>query len=220
MAMKYLDRPFEVKDKDEKTGRFTGYGSVFGEVDSYRDIVMPGAFKNTLARFKQLGRKVPMLWQHNSRQPMGVYDVLKEDKHGLYVEGAINMKTQVGVEGFALMDQGALSGLSIGYETVMFKDDNEKLVRELHELDLWEISPVTFPAGDTARIQTVKSWDQLTTLRDCEEALQNTFGLSGREASKMIHAIKAAALKPQGEPAQKKAAVPYDLIEQIRNFSL
>lgn len=217
MAMKTLDRPFELKDIDSK-GKFTGYGSVFGEVDSYRDIVMPGAFKNTLARFKELGRKPPMLWQHSSRQPMGVYPVLKEDKYGLYVEGEINMKTQVGVEGHALMEQGALSGLSIGYETIMFKDDGEKLVRELHEIDLWEISPVTFPAGDSARIQTVKSWDQLTTLRDCEEALQNMFGLSQREAGKMIHAIKAAST--QGEPAQKKTVVPPDLIESIRSFSL
>ncbi len=218
MAMKTLDRPFELKDKDEKTGRFTGYGSVFGEPDSYRDIVMPGAFKNTLERYKQMKRKVPMLWQHNSRQPMGVYDVLREDKHGLYVEGEINMKTQVGTEGFALMEQGALSGLSIGYDTVMFKDDDVRLVRELHELDLWEISPVTFPAGDSARIQTVKSWDDLATLRDCEEALQNTFGLSQREAAKMIHRIKAAS-GTQGEPADKSPELK-TIHSTLSNFKL
>lgn len=205
MAVKYLDRPFELKDIDDK-GRFTGYGSVFGELDSYRDIVIKGAFKNTLQKFKELKRKVPMLWQHNSRQPMGVYDVLKEDSHGLYVEGDINMKTQVGREGHALMEQGALSGLSIGYDTVMFKDDDVKLVRELHEVDLWEISPVTFPAGDTARIQTVKSWDELTTLRQCEEALQNMFGLSQREAVKMVARIKAASAEKQGEPAKKETS--------------
>lgn len=202
MAVKYLDRPFELKDIDEK-GKFTGYGSVFGELDSYRDIVVKGAFKNTLARFKELKRKVPMLWQHNSRQPMGVYTDVKEDSYGLFVEGEINMDTQVGREGYSLMKQGALSGLSIGYDTVMFKDDDVKLVRELHEVDLWEISPVTFPAGDSARIQTVKSWDDLTTLRECEEALQNTFGLSQREAVKMVARIKAAK---QGEPAKKETS--------------
>lgn len=218
MAMKTLDRPFELKDIDSKSGKFTGYGSVFGEVDSYRDIVMPGAFKKSLAQYKELKRKVPMLWQHSSRQPMGVYTDIKEDKHGLYVEGEINMKTQVGIEGHALMEQGALSGLSIGYETIMFKDDNEKLVRELHEVDLWEISPVTFPAGDGARIQSVKNWDDLRTLRECEEALQNTFGLSQREAVKMVARIKAA--ETQGEPAQKKTAVPPDLIATLADFSL
>lgn len=218
MKLKYLDRPFEVKDMDTATGKFTGYGSVFGETDSYRDIVMPGAFKNTLAKFKELKRKVPMLWQHNSRQPMGVYDVLKEDKIGLYVEGSINMKTQVGIEGQALMEQGALSGLSIGYDTVMFKDDKDTLVRELHELDLWEISPVTFPAGDSARIQTVKSWDDLATLRDCEEALQNIYGLSSSEATKMIARIKAAS-GTQGEPVEKPKG-SQELLSVLKEFSL
>lgn len=216
MAMKTLDRPFELKSLDD-TGKFTGYGSVFGEIDSYRDKVMKGAFKNTLARFKQLKRKVPMLWQHNSRQPMGVYSDIKEDDHGLWVEGEINMDTQVGREGYSLMKQGALSGLSIGYDTVMFKDDNDALVRELHELDLWEISPVTFPAGDTARIQSVKNWEDLDTLRKCEEALQNMFGLSQRESAKMVHAIKTAS-GTQGDPA-KKPKVPDDLKDVLKSFS-
>jgi uncharacterized protein len=217
MKMKYLDRPFEVKDMDGK-GRFTGYGSVFDELDSYRERVKRGAFKNTLAKFKSLKRKVPMLWQHSSREPMGVYDELKEDNYGLYVEGSINMKTQVGIEGYALMEQGALSGLSIGYDTVMFKDDQNALVRDLIELDLWEISPVTFPAGDSARIQTVKSWDELTTLRECEDALQNTFGLSSSEATKMVARIKAAS-GTQGEPVKQSKGLQ-DLFQELKSFSL
>lgn len=218
MKMKYLDRPFEVKDIDD-SGKFKGYASVFGEIDSYRDIVMPGAFKKSLASYKEKNRLVPMLWQHRSAEPMGVYTSLKEDSHGLLVEGDINMDTQRGREGHSLMKQGALTGLSIGYNTVMFKDDEKKLIRELHELDLWEVSPVTFPAGDSARIQTVKSWDDLTTLADCEEALQNMFGLSKSESERMIHRIKAAS-GARGEPVKQSKGSGSDLLKTLQNFQL
>lgn len=217
MKMKYLDRPFEVKDIDD-AGKFKGYASVFGEIDSYRDIVMPGAFKKSLENYKAIGRKVPMLWQHRSAEPMGVYTSLKEDSHGLLVEGDINMDTQRGREGHSLMKQGALTGLSIGYNTVMFKDDEKKLIRELHELDLWEVSPVTFPAGDSARIQTVKSWEELTTLAECEEALQNTFGLSKSEAERMVNRIKTAS-GARGEPVNQSKG-SNSVLALLRDISL
>src|SRR5690606_7913357 len=160
---RYIDRPFQVKEVG-KDGKFAGYGSVFGELDSYRDIVMPGAFAKSLAEdFDAKDRLVPMLWQHDYFNPIGVYDVIREDSKGLYVEGACNMEVQQGRECHALMKQGALTGLSIGYTTVVSEWDEKALTRKLIEVNLWEVSPVTFPAGDSARAQ-VKSLAEVGTM--------------------------------------------------------
>jgi HK97 family phage prohead protease len=186
---KFIERPFEVKSIGEN-GTFTGYGSVFGELDSYRDVVLPGAFTKSLAAYEAKGRPVPMLWQHNSREPIGVYTNIKEDDRGLYVEGQMNMKVQRAVEAHALMEQRALSGLSIGYNTVRAEDDEKSMIRKLIEVDLWEISPVTFPAGDSARIATVKSIEDLMTISDCEDVLRDA-GFSRKEAATLISRIKS-----------------------------
>lgn len=202
MKTKYIERPFELKSI-ANDGTFKGYGSVFGEVDSYRDIVLPGAFNKSIAAdFGAKGRKVPMLWQHRAAQPIGIYTEIKEDAHGLYVEGEINMEVQQGKEAHSLMKQGALSGLSIGYETITEEWDKDNRVRKLHEVKLWEISPVTFPAGDTARISSVKSFDELVTLSDCEKFLRDAADLSQKEAATLIARIKAAT---QGDPADPHA---------------
>lgn len=201
MNRKYIERPFQLKSIADN-GSFTGYASVYGEMDSYRDIVMPGAFDVSLEKFKSMGRKVPMLWQHSSREPIGVYTSLKSDAHGLLVEGEINMDVQRGREGHSLMKQGALTGLSIGYDTVMDKWDEKNLTRELHEIDLWEISPVTFPAGDNARIVDVKTIGELQTLSDCEACLRDA-GYSRSEATAIVSRIKALAL--QSDSAAVKA---------------
>lgn len=188
--VKKLARPFELKTVADN-GTFTGYGSVFGERDSYRDVVIKGAFSDSLDQdFAAKKRKVPMLWQHDYRQPIGVYTVVKEDSHGLYVEGEINMDVQKGVEAHALMKQGALTGLSIGYETIGEEWDKEELVRKLTKVKLYEISPVTFPAGDSARVSAVKSIAGFMSLSDCEDFLREA-GLSQKEACALIARIKA-----------------------------
>lgn len=187
---RYLDRPFEVKSVTGD-GKFSGYGSVFGELDSYRDIVMPGAFKKSLKEdFTDKKRKVPMLWQHNSYAPIGVYTDIYEDSTGLYVEGQCNMKVQQGIECHALMDQGALTGLSIGYTTVVSEWDEKALTRKLIEVNLWEVSPVTFPAGDSARAQ-VKSLLEVGTLSELEDYLRDAYGVSRKEATALASKLKA-----------------------------
>ena len=185
-----LDRPFEIKSVSA-SGKFTGYGSVFGELDSYRDIVMPGAFNKSLKRdFSDKGRKVPMLWQHDSYNPIGVYDVIQEDEKGLYVEGQCNMKVQRGIECHSLMEQGALTGLSIGYTTIDSDMDDQLLARKLIEVKLWEVSPVTFPAGDSARAQ-VKSLMEVGTLSELEDYLRDAYGASKKEAVALAARLKA-----------------------------
>jgi HK97 family phage prohead protease len=191
-GVKHITRPFEIKSVDEN-GRFTGYGSVFGELDSYRDIVMPGAFKDSLKEdFQAKKRLVPMLWQHDWWSPIGVYPVIEEDKVGLYLEGECNKEVQKGAECHALMKQGALTGLSIGYTTVTSEWDEENLIRKLIKVNLWEVSPVTFPAGDSARINHVKSFAGFTTLSECEDALRDA-GFSTKEAVTLMSRIKALA---------------------------
>lgn len=187
---RYIDRPFEVKEVG-KDGKFVGHGSVFGELDSYRDIVMPGAFKKSLKEdFSAKQRKVPMLWQHNSWSPIGVYDEIYEDEKGLYVEGACNMDVQQGRECYALMKQGALTGLSIGYTTVVSEWDEKALTRKLIEVNLWEVSPVTFPAGDNARAQ-VKSLAEVGTMSELEDYLRDAYGASRNEAKALAARLKA-----------------------------
>lgn len=217
MKIKYLERPFEVKaDSIKADGTFTGYASVFGELDSYRDIVLPGAFKKSLAEdFAQKGRKVPMLWQHDSWSPIGIYPVIEEDSVGLQVTGQCNMEVQKGREAHSLMKQGALSGLSIGYTTVNSEWDEKNLTRKLIEVNLWEVSPVTFPAGDSARISSVKSLEGLATLSDVEDYLREACGFSRKEAVVFIARVKAAS---QGDPAVAEAERISKAIASLRNI--
>ena len=154
--MKYLNRPLEIKAVNQD-GLFSGYASVFEEIDSYRDIVKRGAFEKTLADTESKGRAVPILWQHDDSKPIGVYTSLKEDERGLYVEGQLNMDVQQAREALSLLKQKALSGISIGYNSVRYDTDVKSGVRRLYELKLFEASLVTFPACDSARVTDVKT---------------------------------------------------------------
>lgn len=191
MKRKYLDRNFEVKEV-QADGSFAGYASVFGDLDSYRDIVLPGAFKKSLGEYKKNGRKVPILWQHDSREPIGTYELIKEDDHGLYVEGQLTKGVSRADDAHLLLKQGALSGISIGYTTKDSDFDSKKEIRYLKEVALWEASLVTFPALDTARVETVKSLSDLMDIGDCEDWLRDAAGLSQKEAKTIISKIKAA----------------------------
>ena len=171
--MKYLNRPIEIKAVNED-GLFSGYASVFEEIDSYRDIVKRGAFEKTLAESESKGRAVPILWQHDAAKPIGVYTELKEDEHGLYVEGQLNMDVQQAREALSLLRQKALSGISIGYKSVRYDTDVKSGVRRLYELKLYEASLVTFPACDGARVTDVKTIladGQLPSLPEFEDFL-------------------------------------------------
>ena len=198
LKTKRIDRPFEIKEFHESKDVFTfvGYGSVFGEIDSYNDVVVKGAFNTSLAKHKTKNRKVVMLHQHQANNPIGVYSVVKEDDTGLYVEGEINLKVQQGREDAALMEQGALTGLSIGYNTVNAKYDPESDLLFLTEVDLWEISPVTFPAGDTARVNSIKAIESADSIRDVESILRDA-GFSKTEAQALIS--KARGFVPRSE---------------------
>lgn len=144
-------------DAVNEDGTFKGYGSVFGNVDSYNEIVAPGAFTKSLARIKKSGNPLPALWQHRSGEPVGGYSVLEEDSHGLKVEGFMVMEDPIAARAHIYMKRRIVTGLSIGYYVTKSSFDEQTYIRTLEELDLIEISIVTFPANADAQIDSVKS---------------------------------------------------------------
>lgn len=147
-----------------------GYASVFGARDQGGDVVAPGAYRASLARLREQGRRVKMLWQHDPAQPIGVWDELHEDGRGLFVKGRILTEVVRGREAAALIGAGAIDGLSIGYRTVKATKDGEGR-RLLSELELWEVSLVTFPMLPEARIAAKGDDPEDTALRDLAAAL-------------------------------------------------
>jgi hypothetical protein len=152
--MKTKDFALQVKDLSDD-GTFEGYGSIFGNVDSYGEKVMPGAFVESLARHKREGSNVLMLWNHDAHQPIGVWEDLAEDAKGLWGKGRFLLDIQRAREVHTLAKNKAIGGLSIGYREE--DTDQDGAVRLLKKLNLYEISPVTFPANRRARIEAVKS---------------------------------------------------------------
>ena len=128
-----------------------GYASLFGTPDQGNDIVDSGAYATSLTKLASKGERVKMLWQHDPTEPIGVWDEVREDTKGLWVKGRILNDVARGREAVALIEAGAIDGLSIGYRTIRAqKDDGGR--RHLSELELWEVSVVTFPMLPEARV--------------------------------------------------------------------
>jgi HK97 family phage prohead protease len=147
----------------EADGTFSGYASLFGKTDLGRDVVMPGAFRGSLMKRGAAG--VKMLFQHDPNQPIGVWTEIREDGTGLFVKGRLTADVARAREVLALMRAGALDGLSIGYRTVRGQTDAKTGVRRLMEVDLWEISVVTFPMLPDARVSSVKAMQLAAAIR-------------------------------------------------------
>lgn len=160
--IKYLDFHFEVKsikkDEDEEgKGIFTGFASTFDNIDRTDDMIVRGAFEDTLKSLQARQRQIRMFFNHNPNSVIGGFPSEKafEDERGLFVQGEINLKTQRGLETFELMKQGVLEDMSIGF---VVKDDEWKDgIRIIKQIDLWEISIVTEPANPEAQITDIKS---------------------------------------------------------------
>lgn len=183
MKLKRIARPFELKSVTDE-GTFAGYGSVFGNEDSYGDVVEPGAFAETLKTWAKKGGLPPMLWQHRHDEPIGIYEKMFEDDHGLYVEGRLLIDDDpLAKRAHAHMKAGSIGGLSIGYSIPKGGGtwDDEAGVYRLSQIRLWELSVVTFPANEEATIDTVKALDFIETERDFEMFLRDA-GLSRADA--------------------------------------
>lgn len=190
MTTKTLDFQCELKANGD-TGTFEGYGSIFNITDRGGDIVVPGAFTETLAAQKAAGRLPAMLWQHRQAEPIGVYTSMEEDAVGLKVKGQLALKTARGAEAYELMKMGALSGMSIGYRSRDDSYDRVTGVRSLKKLDLVELSLVTFPMNDASRVSAVKTIEELDSLSEIERHLRDVCGLSKSESTALVSRVKS-----------------------------
>ena len=180
-------KAYDNEDEDKNYGTFEGYGSVFGNKDLGNDVIEAGAFAKSLKKRKP--QNVKLLYQHKSDMPIGVFDEIKEDEHGLVVKGRLALKTQAGAEAYELLKMGALDGLSIGFrvnpkEVSYDKRGNKRIIKEV---DLMEVSLVTFPMNPQATVRSVKG--EQYTIREWENGLRDAFNLSRSEAKVAAKAV-------------------------------
>lgn len=219
MQHAHFDTPLELKFVAD-TGLFEGYASVFHVTDSVRDRIAPGAFKDSLAAHQKDGRLPPMLWQHDSKQPIGAWRAMYEDAHGLYVEGALFIDDIPRArEAYRLMKENVVTGLSIGYRAKKSHRDEKSGDRVLTEIELLEVSMVTFPANDYARIARVKSiFDagRLPSEREFEAFLREA-GLSRKQAKGLIaQGYKSLNDKsPNNDPRDAEMTPDDDLLLEL-----
>lgn len=136
-------------------GQFEGYASLFRLPDLGKDMVEPGAFRDSLARRGAAG--IRLLWQHEPSEPIGRWLSLVEDRRGLFVRGQLSLAVTRAREVHALMREGAVDGLSIGFRAERARTEPRSGLRRLERVDLWEVSVVTFPMLPQARISAVKA---------------------------------------------------------------
>ena len=187
MKTKHFDVGFEIKAVNAD-GTVEGYGSVFGVRDNYDDVIAKGAFVQSLKDHKAAGTMPAMLWQHDADKPIGVWTEMVEDEKGLRINGQLAMETVKGKEAHALLKMGALNGLSIGFMSKEWAYDRETEVRTLTAIDLWEVSLVTFPANEKARVTNVKSADELQAPKDAEKVLRDA-GFSKSDATAFVSRV-------------------------------
>lgn len=203
--MRRKDNPLHmVRLKMEEERTFSGYASVFNKNDAYNDTVVPGAYAEQI----KSGRMPMMFYQHNPDQPIGKWLEMKEDDYGLKVTGEFTPDHSLAKDVRALMKHGALDGLSIGYRTVESeqKEDGGEILKRLK---LIEISPVSMPADEYARVSDVKSIDEVESFKDAEAYLRD-LGASRSEATAFVARCKRLCEKGQTKP---KAATLDDLRE-------
>ena len=195
----------------EDDGTFEGYGSVFNNTDLGNDVIKDGAFTKTL---RMKGAKgVKLLYQHKTDMPIGVFTEMKEDEYGLYVKGKLALGTQNGREAYELMKMGALDGLSIGFKVnpqeVSFDKRTGK--RIIKELELMEVSLVTFPMNPKAQIRSVKGEE--ISIREWENGLRDAFNLSRSESKIAAKAVNQAF-------TQREVDDDAELVEAIKTLTL
>jgi uncharacterized protein len=207
MELRFIERPFEIKAVQED-GVFDGFGSVFGNVDSYKEIVAPGAFAESLAQWKASGRLPPVLWQHRSGEPIGPYLEMEERAQGLWVKGQLLVDdVQRAKEARALMKAKAVNGLSIGFVTREDSYDRVTGIRTLKKVDLWEVSVVTFPANPAAQISSVKSAiDGINSFAEAETFLREVGRLSKADATGFIARFKSLGGRSESDELGALAA--------------
>lgn len=200
---------FEMKKEPDGDGSFEGYASVFGIVDQGMDVVERGAFIKSIGD----GHRVKMLWQHNPQEVIGVWDEVREDERGLFVRGRLLKGVRQAEEAMTLMRAGAIDSMSIGYRTKEFTREGAGSVRKLLEVDLFEISLVTFPMLPDAKVTDIKS---IQTERDFERFLRDA-GYSRSEATAVtLHGFKGLSRQRDAARGEADSEGLSDLMTQLR----
>jgi len=194
---------FELKSIDDKSGVFSGFASTFHDVpDSYGDVIARGAFSDSLREHERKGSRVAMLLHHNVEQPIGVWTAIREDELGLKVQGRLTLEVAKAREALALMKDGALQGLSIGFQT-QASEPRKGGGRLLKKIKLWEVSLVVFPANQGARVLSVNAAD-IKSIRDYEGLLTDV-GFSRSQAKLLAQAwTTPSATADEGSRARAK----------------
>lgn len=181
-------------------------------VDWYRDVIKPGAFSKSLASWATRGKLPPVLWQHNSREPIGPHTLMREDTKGLYVEGRLLIaEIPEARKAHACLKNNVIDGMSIGFDVADdgMEYDGKTNVWNLTELDLWENSIVTFAANPDARVEEVKSIlaaGKLPSLSEFEDYLRDAGGFSRKQAKTIAACGFKALLRDAGEAAPLRDA--------------
>jgi len=199
-----------VKFYEGKQGVFSGYASVFGGVDSYGDTIYAGAYEKTIAERE---RPIQMRWNHYG-EIIGKWTRMEEDEKGLYVEGELTPGHSKAQDVYASLIHGAISGMSIGYKPKKFVE-NDKGGYDLYEIDLVEISVVESPADLNAQVNRIKSdVDEFKTLKEFEDLLRESGGLSKSDALWVVEGIKRLSLGEQEKtPVVKESVVSDEAIK-------
>ena len=179
-------------------GSFSGYASLFGVEDLGHDVVERGAFVASLARRGVSG--VKMLWQHDPAEPIGCWLDIHEDARGLAVRGQVLADLARGREALALMRAGVVDGLSIGFKTVRGRRDAKSGIRRLAEVDLWEISLVTFPMQPDARVAPL-AHDATPAVNDRVASTPSNLAMAAERRAAALRNI-AAVVRRMGEEAR------------------
>lgn len=215
--MDHLEVKFAADEIDAKTGEFSGYGAVFGNIDSHGDVIAPGAFTETLAEWASKGRLPSMKLMHGTALnpfsgddlPIGLWKTMREDGRGLYVQGKLSgLDTDFGRRIYGLMKDGALGGLSIGYKAKRTSRPapGSKAKRILDAIHLGEISLVDEPSNDRSRVSDIKAAERVKTIREFEDFLRDVGGFSHAQA-KAIASQGFKASEPRDEDGADIAAI-------------
>lgn len=233
MAKRFLYVPFEVKtDSILDDGTFEGYASTFGgNPDSHGDIVVKGAFKNSIQRGGRNKTGIAMLWQHDSDSPIGKWLQLSEDESGLGVVGKLTRGVSKAEDAYLLLKDQAIQHFSIGYDLERdekgkpldnsYSRDNDTGIRYLKALELWEISLVTFPANVNAAVVNVKDIEDAKTPRELEDILREAN--MSKEAAKYVVKLASPSLREAVDNTGKLSDKGLDnILSSLRqvNFSL
>jgi len=218
---------FEIKQTSDN-GTFSAHAAVFNNVDLQGDIILPGAFAKSI---KQRNKPIRLLSQHDPRKPIGIITKATEDDKGLFVEGKLALEVQEAKEMRALLKLGAIDSLSIGFQTIDSEFNEDKNIHILKEIELFEVSFVTFPANEEAEVVRIKdniqqqvvskkgitNLDNIETLRDAESYLRSE-GLSKNKATAIVSIIKRQLLSESEAPPTTNQNLSESDTQCVDNF--